>query len=273
MAPSQISALGNQTSVKWPSAGAIVGPMQPSVLAEGFGHPLLPRQDELTLYQTLVNHSRLTLLVQMQTNNLEQTGPARIVTYSLDPVNRNFTLGQIRDTLTLRLRTPGSGLNGANPALYTGPVLSLHHPSLVAAVYDGRFSRLYVDGKLASEVDLGALRPRLPRRIMRWLPGSLPVREIELGGAEILVSGLFAIGIFGLFGVPVRTLNRFLFGGAAGAAIGVVVWILAVSNPRLGTCILLECVIAGLVVSASVDGETSGQLLRDRTRTRAMSRA
>jgi hypothetical protein len=267
MSPSQISDLADKTSMKWPTAAAIVGPMQPTTLAAGFGRPLLSKQEELTLYHTLVNHSQLTLLVRMQTSNLEQTGPARIVTYSLDPLNRNFTLGQIRNTLTFRLRTPGSGLNGANPALYTGPVLSLNHSSLVAAVYDGHISRLYVDGSLVNEVDLGTQRPRLPRRLMHWLPGSLPVREIELGGAEILVSGLFTIGIFALCGVPGRPLSRFLLGGVAGGVIGAVVWVFGVSNPGLGTCILLECIAAGFVVSASVEGETAGRVLGDRGQT------
>jgi hypothetical protein len=260
MSPSQINDLADKASMKWPTAAVMVGPMQPTALTTGFGRPLLSGPEDVTLYHTLVSRSQLTLLVRMQTNNLEQTGPARIVTYSLDPENRNFTLGQIRDTLTFRLRTPASGLNGMNPALYTGTVLSLNHPSLVAAVYDGRVSRLYVDGKLVGEMNLSAQRPRLPRRSMHWLPGSLPVREIELGGAEILASGLFAIGIFALCGVPGGTLSRFLLGGAAGGAIGAIVWVFGVSDPGLGARILLECVAAGLVVSASVERETADRL-------------
>jgi hypothetical protein len=271
MSPSQISDLAENTSMKWPAATAMVGPTQPTAFMTGIGRPLLSKQEELTLYHTLVSRSQLTLLVRMQTNNLEQAGPARIVTYSLDPGNRNFTLGQIGDTLTFRLRTPATGLNGANPALYTGPVLSLNHSSLVAAVYDGRISRLYVDGKLVGEVDLDVRRPRLPRHTMHWLPGELPIREIELGGAEILVSGLFAIGIFGLCGVPGRPMWRFLVGGVAGGAIGASVWVFAVSNPGLGARILLECVAAGLVISASVERETADRVLGKRVQTRSMT--
>ena len=199
----------------------------------------------------------MTLLVWLRPDNLEQTGPARIVTYSQDWRYRNFTLAQIRNTLTFRLRTPASGLNGTEPALYTGPVLSLDHTSFVAAVYDGRVSSLYVDGKLAAHANLGAQRPRLPHRIMSWLPGSLPIREIELCGAEIILSGLFSVGIFGLCGVPRRPLQRYLLGAAAGSAIGAIVWAFAVSEPRLGIRILLECVAAGLFISTSVADETS----------------
>jgi hypothetical protein len=264
MSPAQVSDLASQTTssdsvqkaaMKGSSGAAIVGPMQPTALTR-FGRPLLSTQEELALYKELVSTSQLTLVVRMRTNNLEQIGPARIVTYSLNPVSRNFTLGQIGNTLTFRLRTPGSGLNGSEPALYTGPVLSLGHSCLVAAVYDGRISRLYVDGRPVAQADLGAQRPRLPRRVLHWLPGSLPVREIELGGAEILLSGLFTIGIFALCGVPGRRLSRFLLGGVAGGAIGAIVWVFGVSNPGLGTRILLECVAAGLVISASVESET-----------------
>jgi hypothetical protein len=192
----------------------------------------------------------------LRPNNLEQTGPARIVTYSQDWRYRNFTLAQMRNTLTFRLRTPASGLNGSDPALYTGPVLTLYHTSFVAAVYDGRVSSVYVDGKLAAREDLAARRPRLPHRIWSWLPGPLPMRQIELCGAEILLSGLFSIGIFALLGVPRRRMHRYFLGAAAGAAIGAIVWAFAVSEPWLGVRILLECVAAGLFISTSVAEET-----------------
>jgi hypothetical protein len=166
----------------------------------------------------------------------------------------------MRNTLTFRLRTPASGLNGTDPALYTGPVLSLDRTSFVAAVYDGRISSLYVNGKLASHANLAAQRPRLPNRILPWLPGSLPIRQIELCGAEIILSGLFSVGIFAVFGVPHRPLHRYLLGAAAGTAIGAIVWAFAVSEPGLGIRILLECVAAGLFISTSVADETGATL-------------
>jgi hypothetical protein len=257
MSASQIDDLasrpaGSEPAAKTPAERAIVGPMQAADLTGRFGRPLLSNQQELGLYDTLVKRNQFTLLVSLRTNNVEQRGPARIVTYSGDTANRNFTLGQIRDTLTFRLRTPASGPNGVDPALYSGPVLSLNKSSFVAAVYDGRVSRLYVGGKAVAQADLGAKRPRLPRRLLSWLPGSLPLREIELVGAEILLSGLLAIGVFGLCGVPGRPFGRFLMGAAAGAAVGSIVWIFAVSQPRLGARMLVECIAAGLVISASV---------------------
>jgi hypothetical protein len=250
-------AAGSDSGAKNPAGGAIVGPMQAADLTARFGRRLLSSQEELRLYDTLVQRNQFTLLVSLRPSNLEQAGPARIVTYSRDAASRNFTLGQIRNTLTFRLRTPASGTNGMNPALYSGPVLSLNRNSFVAAVYDGRISSLYVDGKAVAQADLGAKRPRLSKRLLSWLPGSIPVRQIELVGAEILLSGLLAIGLFGLCGIPRRPLVRFLIGAGAGAAIGATIWIFGVSQPRLGARMLVECIAAGLVISASVAAQSA----------------
>ena len=243
MAPSQINALTSRTSGSEPP---IV-----SLAPTGSGRPLLSKPEELRLYDTLVRTNQFTLLVSMRTSNLEQIGPARIVTYSQDRTQRNFTLGQIRKSLTFRLRTPDSGPNGNNPGLISGPVLSLNRTFIVAAVYDGRFSKLYVDGKCVGQVDLGAKRPQLPKRISAWLPGSLPIREMELGGAQILFSVLFSLGILASVGIPRRPSTRLFAGAMAGAAIGGTTWVFGISQPSLGIRILLECVAAGMVTVAS----------------------
>jgi hypothetical protein len=216
------------------------------------GQPLLPRQEELKLCETLMGRNQFTLVVAMRPSNVEQTGPARIVTFSEDAFNRNFTLGQINKALTFRLRTPASGPNGVDPALYTGSVLSANQTSVVTAVYDGRISRLYVDGKPVAGADLGAERPRLSKRVMSWLPGSLPVRELELGGVEMILASLFSLGVFALSGVPRRLALRLVIGVAAGVAIGGAIWVFGISEGHWGRRILLECVAAGLVIAASV---------------------
>jgi hypothetical protein len=231
----------------------------------GSGRPLFSRAEELRLYDGLVRTNQLTLLVSMRTSNLERTGPARIIryspariiTYSQDRTHRNFMLGQIRNSLIFRLRTPESGMNGDDPSLISGPVLSLNHPFFVAEVYDGRFSKLYVDGKCVGQVDLGAKRPHLPNRISAWLPGLLPIREMELGGVQMVFSGLLSLGILALVGIPRRRSTRLFAGAMAGAAIGGITWVFGVSQPSLGIRILLECIAAGLVTVAFVEADTA----------------
>jgi hypothetical protein len=268
MSPSQLNDLAQQSPVSTPSEAPVVGPMGAADLAGRTGRPLLSQQEERGFFDALVSRSQLTLVVWMRPDNLDQIGPARVVTYSQSPATRNFTLGQIGNTLTFRLRTPASGINGLSPALYTGPVLSLNDTSFVAAVYDGRVSRLYVDGKRVAQADLAARRPRLPKRIMPWLPGSLPIREIELCGAEILLSGLLAIGIFSWSGVPERRWIRYFIGAAAGVVIATIVWVFAVSNPELGFRILVECVGAGLVISGSVETQAADEPVSSSDRSR-----
>jgi VanZ like family/Concanavalin A-like lectin/glucanases superfamily len=233
------------------------GLLPPADLSKGAGQPLFSREEERTLFDALVQRGQLTLLISMRPDSMDQIGPARVVTYSQDGFNRNFTLGQIHNALTFRLRTPDSGLNGTSPALYSGPVLSLNRTSFVAVTYDGRFSRLYVDGKWAAQADLGAKRPHLPWRFLRWLPGSIPIHQIELIASEMLFSGLFALGIFALWGVPGRSSKRFVAGAMAGAAIGAVIWLFGVSQPKLGMHIFVECVAASMVIAASVETETA----------------
>jgi len=59
--------------------------------------------------------NQLGIEVTLIPPDLTQSGPARIVSFSLDPGQRNFTLGQSNEWLVFRLRTPQTGANGTNP--------------------------------------------------------------------------------------------------------------------------------------------------------------
>lgn len=261
LAPSKISDLAVRAAASG-GAGQLSelpdgGLLPPVDLTAAHGQAILSQQQELGLYNALASRNQLTLLVAMRPGNLEQVGPARVITYSKDASERNFTLGQIHNTLTFRLRTPNSGANGTGPALYSGPVLSLSRTSFVAAVYDGHISSLYVDGTLVAQANLGVRKPHLPRRILSLLPESIPIHEIELVGAEMVCSGLFSLGIFALGGVPRQLPMRFFWGAVAGAMIGGTIWTFGVSDAALGVRILAECVAAALVVAASVETQTT----------------
>ncbi len=259
MQPAQIEDLARRaksplkgephTPPPFPSGGLL----PPVNLATGTGRALLSSEQEQALLQSLVKQGRMSLLISITPGNVEQAGPARIVTYSQNAYSRNFSLGQIRDALTFRLRTPISGSNGTDPALYTGPVLLPHHTSFVAAVYDGRISSLYVDGKPAAHLDLGFRRPHLPKRVLARLPGSIPIRVLELGAVEMLCSSLLALGLIALCGIPQSFASRILTGLVAGLAVGATVWFFAVSSRGLGMRILLECLVSGLMIAASVE--------------------
>lgn len=65
---------------------------------------------------------QLTIETILTTSNPQQGGPARILTFSTDGYNRNFTLAQERQQLLLRLRTPRTGENGMRPQTTLGNV-------------------------------------------------------------------------------------------------------------------------------------------------------
>jgi len=97
------------------------------------------------LSDTFAVKNQITIEAWVAPANTMQYGPARIVTLSQDPSNRNFTLGQTGDSLEVRLRTPNTSLNGT-PALATPSASLSSEIQHVVCTYDGSIKRLYVDG-------------------------------------------------------------------------------------------------------------------------------
>ena len=92
-------------------------------------------------------HSTLSVEVWMSPTNIEQRGPARIISYSKNPALRNFTLGQEKRNIGLRLRTPLAGLNGMQRALWTtdDPLTTgMHH---IVVTYGKGIATLYLNGE------------------------------------------------------------------------------------------------------------------------------
>ena len=99
--------------------------------------------------------NQLTIEAVISTAGDRQSGPARIVTFSRDASNRNFTLGQDGDKLIVRIRTPKTGANGAKPQL-TLTKLPLRQPVHITVTYRPGSTVCYVNGK--AEFETGAVR-------------------------------------------------------------------------------------------------------------------
>jgi MFS family permease len=113
-------------------------------------------------------------------------------------------------------------------------------------------SRIYVNGVPAGEINLGVRRPAFARRLLRFLPPGIPVRELELNISEFFLGALFTLGLIGIRTTPSRRPRVMLLGAVVGAAAGLAVCALAVSEPWLGLRILLLSIAGGLVVALSV---------------------
>jgi hypothetical protein len=104
------------------------------------------------LTETLVDAGALSMEFVGSPRDTEQNGPARMVSLSVDPYNRNLTLGQEADRYVLRLRTTDTDANGT-PNIETPPGTVRPELQHVMATYDGGVARVYVDGELAVEED------------------------------------------------------------------------------------------------------------------------
>ena len=105
-----------------------------------------PKPLSARLFAQCRQANALTLEAIVTPRTLTQTGPARIISFSESPTSRNFTLGQERDRLVLRLRTPATGENGTRPEVTFGR-LQAGKPVHVVISYQPDDLRIYLDGK------------------------------------------------------------------------------------------------------------------------------
>ena len=106
------------------------------------------RYAEFSLYDRSIAGEGLTLELWVRTASAEQGGPARIVSYSLDPWHRNFTLGQEGSALVTRLRTTQTDQNGTNPSLEIPDVFRAGTTQHIVVTYNFQRQAVYIDGKL-----------------------------------------------------------------------------------------------------------------------------
>ena len=83
---------------------------------------------------------------------LSQGGPARLISYSLDPYNRNFSLAhgsmeEVSRDLVFRLRTTGGTDQNGLPNVAV-PSTMTHGVSHLVATFDGQSVRIYKNGEL-----------------------------------------------------------------------------------------------------------------------------
>ncbi len=111
------------------------------------------------LYDTFTDFEHdgsITVEAWIAPANTEQTGPARMVTYSDNPSFRNFTLGQQADFYQMRLRTGfevnNNNRNGTQPFLSTQPGTVTTTLTHVVFVRDADwFTYIYVNGEQVTD--------------------------------------------------------------------------------------------------------------------------
>ena len=133
------------SAVKWDASGLTVN--EPTIIASA--------EPPNRLIEALKERGAVTIEAWVAPRDVQQSGPARVVTLSADPTQRNFTLGQDADKYQVRLRATGTDANGM-PAL-EGPGGSAR-ARLTHVVYTrtrAGQARLYIDGEESGVVDVG----------------------------------------------------------------------------------------------------------------------
>lgn len=140
------------------------------------------------IISNIKGRKELSIEVWLSPSSLNQTGPARIVSMSVDPVQRNFTLGQINDDIAFRLRTTKTDQNGL-PELDTQKHILKQSPIHLVATYDGNIKRLYVNGDLYSESQ------QITGDFSNWNNYPLVIGN-ELTGDRPWLGKLYLVGIY-----------------------------------------------------------------------------
>jgi VanZ family protein len=78
-----------------------------------------------------------SIRIECATDDASQNGPARILSNSVSPLARNFTVGQVGGDLVFRLRTPQTGFNGYPLETIVPDVFTTHAPRDILLSYDG----------------------------------------------------------------------------------------------------------------------------------------
>lgn len=161
----------------------------PAATNGGPGMPL-PADAARRLARSAQDRNAFTVIARVVTADVDQDGPARIVSFSTDPYHRNFDLGQKGRQLVFRLRTPVSGENGERGTLESVPALEAGRPATVVASYDGRVARVYVDGRLRGRSNFAAAADVVPALADAALPSICGV----MGALLALIAGAVAAG-------------------------------------------------------------------------------
>ena len=216
------------------------------------GVPLVGGAEQERLHERLVSKNRLTVLVWFRTRDENQSGPARIAGYSKSPYAQNFSLGQENREIIFRLRTRTTVPGGFYPQTKTRPLLEKNRRTFVAATYDGRNIRVFVDGRYEARLNLCAHGRRSPFLSDSGLPAS-----------AAFVGGLFGLVWVGALG---WLRPRYGLGGALGGLAGGLIFLAAGGAgalPEFAPWVPVVSVWAGAVTGYSVaaageDYEASG---------------
>ena len=132
--------IANPGAVSWLPDGGVSFDAQTIIASSGPATKII---------QASQDTDELTVEVWVKPANLIQAGPARLVSVSANPSNRNFTIGQDTDFWIMRVRTPMTGNNGSGGGSQFNTFSGTAETRLTHLVFTRDFletDTFYVDG-------------------------------------------------------------------------------------------------------------------------------
>ncbi|MBW2741458.1 MAG: VanZ family protein [Deltaproteobacteria bacterium] len=151
---------------------------------------VLSRSSTENLCGRLLTGTGFSLEVWIASQNDAQSGPARIISYSLNPGLRNFTLGQSEKNLVMRLRTTKTDLNGVKPHLKVANVFGSPDLQHIVVTYDFLEQRVYINGAMQ------ALEKIPGGRFTNWDPSYYLVLGNEATGDRPWLGKIFFLAMY-----------------------------------------------------------------------------
>ncbi len=111
------------------------------------GGSFVAKDENGTLLAECQESNQLTVECLVTTDNLNQSGPARIISFSKDVTHRNFTLGQDGNRFAMRIRTPRTGENGLGGEFFFGKIESNRPTHVIVSYFEGNVY-CYINGEL-----------------------------------------------------------------------------------------------------------------------------
>jgi VanZ family protein len=118
---------------------------QPGIEFVGNGIVISPDPPHY-LYKKMLSGNGFSLEVWLSVADNSQSGPARIVSYSLNTVLRNFSIGQQCNLLDIRIRTNRTDLNGVKPSMVVDNIFNSAERLHIVVTYDWEKETVYVNG-------------------------------------------------------------------------------------------------------------------------------
>ena len=170
---------------------------------------ILPTKDARRIIDRIKRTGELTLSVWLTPGNLEQQGPARIITISKDASNRNLTLGQDNDRFDVRFRSTGTDNNGL-PSI-TSPRGSVQTRLTHVAFSRDRqgLTKLFVNGRLVA-------KGKATGSLKNWSPTYRLAFGDEVSGQRLWSGRLHRVDWFSN-ALPPRSVERLHAAGVRGA--------------------------------------------------------